>query len=87
MSVADESGVRVSYTRVDHVRGDETPSVGLALEEDADNDGSANLEQYAVRGFAVPIRRGRHPPSTLERMRPVMARSKVDGDTRSTDHP
>jgi len=87
MSVDDKSGVRVSCARVDHACGGETPSVGLALEEDADNEGSANLEQCAVHGFVVPIRRGQHPPSTLERTRPVTARLKVDDDTRPTDHP
>jgi len=79
--------VYTSCARVDHARGGETPSVGLALEEDADNGGSENLERCAVLDFAVPIRRGRHPPSTLERTRPASARLKVDDDTRSTDHP
>jgi len=87
MSVDDGFGARVSCAHVDQIRGGETPSVDLALEGDTDNDGSANPGQYAVRCFAEPIRRGRHPPSTLERTRPASARLKVDDDTRSTDHP
>jgi len=87
MSVDEGFGACASCVHVDHVRGGETLSVDLALEVDTDNGESANPGRYAVRCFAEPRQRGRHPPSTLERTRPASVRLRVDGDTRSTDHP
>jgi len=85
--MVDGFDVRVSRVHVAHARGGGTLIVGRVMEAGVDSGESTALSPYAVPDSGVLVSRGRGPPSTLGRMRPVLAALTVDVDTRSTVHP